>query len=77
MTTMTIDRLTLRVSGFAERDARRLAQRIAEELAQAPAPRRVRLERLRIQVTAPTQGTVDEVAHQVALDVLRQIGRIG
>lgn len=76
-TKMTIDRLTLHVTGFADDDARRLAQRIAEELAAVPAPRRARLGTLQVQVTAAGQSTVDELARQVALDVLRQVARLG
>lgn len=74
---LTIDRLTLHVTGFADNDARRLAQRIAEELAAVPAPRRARLGTLQVQVTAAGQSTVDELARRIALDVLRQIARQG
>lgn len=77
MATMTIDRLVLQVTGVAGADARRLAQRIAEELALAPAPRRARLGSLQVQVASAEQGTVDELARQVASEVLRQIGRVG
>ena len=82
MAMVQIDRLTLHVTGFAGDDARRLAQRIAEELAQAPAPRRARLATLQVQVTAPAMGgtgasAIDEVARQVAADVLRQVARLG
>jgi hypothetical protein len=77
MAAMSIDRLTLHVSGFAGDDARRLAQRIAENLALAPAPRRARLGTLQVQVAAPQQGTIDELAHQVATEVLRQLARMG
>ncbi|MCC6168597.1 MAG: hypothetical protein IT329_15355 [Caldilineaceae bacterium] len=77
MATMTIDRLTLHVSGITDGDARRLAQRIAEELALTPTPRRARLGSLQVEVAAPEQGSVDELARQVANEVLRQVARLG
>lgn len=77
MATMEIDKLTLRLSGVAGDDARRLAQRIAEELAIAPAPRRPRLGMLQVEVGGSVQGNLDDLAHQVVTEVLRQIARQG
>lgn len=74
---MKIERLILQVSGVATDEAQRLAQSIAQELALTPAPRRARLGVLRVEVTAPEQDDMDELAHRVANEILRQVARGG
>lgn len=77
VTTMRIERLTLRVTGFDADEAQRLARLIAEELAVARAPRRVRAERLQVHVVAQEDEPVDRLARQVAIEALRHAARLG
>ncbi len=47
------------------------------QLTLTPTPRRARLGSLQVEVAAPEQGSVDELARQVANEVLRQVARLG
>jgi hypothetical protein len=75
--TVKIERLTLRVTGFDQDEALRLARLVTEELALAREPRRISADRLQVEVTADEDEPVDRLAHQVALEALRQAARIG
>jgi len=77
MADITIDRLTLRLSGLSESDGQRLAARIAEGLAAAaPAGGRPRhMDALRVNVAAAPGDGVERIAAQVVADILRQIER--
>jgi hypothetical protein len=76
MTPLTIDRLSLRLGGLSELDARRLARLVAAGLAGAALDLdgAHRLERVEVQVTAAAED-IDHLAEQIVADLLRQIGR--
>ena len=77
MADVTIDRLTLKLSGLSKADGQRLARRIAEGLVSASPPLEGMhsLDRLRIQVTAQTGRNIDLLAQQIVADVLRELER--
>jgi hypothetical protein len=78
MTEISIERLTLKLSGISERDGQRLAQLIAEGLGDhislsSEAPRH--LDSMRVNVAARPGSSLDMLAKQVVADMLRQLER--
>jgi len=71
---VTIDRLTLHLSGWSEGDGRHLARLIADGLAKAAMPDAVE-SRASIEAAAGAGGTMQEIADRVVADVLRQLER--
>ena len=77
MTEITIDRLTLKLSGISERDAQRLARLIAEGLGTVPiSPEGAHhLDTMRVKVAASPGSSVDMLTQQIVAEVLRQLER--
>jgi hypothetical protein len=77
MPATTIERLALRLSGVAERDAQRLALLIAEGLAASrlsPVPAGD-IGTLRVQVTARSGDHLEQLAQQVVAEIMRELAR--
>jgi hypothetical protein len=77
MAEMSIERLTLKLSGFNESDGRRLAHLIAEGLASAPisseSPRSV--DSLRVHATASPGNEADMLSRQIVAEIVGQLER--
>jgi hypothetical protein len=74
---VTIERLSLQLSGLSERDGRQLAQLITNGLAAAGLSdsRRYAIGAVRISMEAPTDVGMDRLAEQIVADIVRQIRR--
>ena len=78
MPATTIDRLALRLSGVAERDAQRLALLIAEGLAAArlsPVPAGD-IGTVHVHVTARAGDSLDQLAQQVVAEIMRELAKL-
>lgn len=77
MTEITIDRLTLKLSGISERDGQRLARLIAEGLSTVPISTEGahHLDAMRVSVAASPGSRVDMLSQQIVAEVLRQLER--
>jgi hypothetical protein len=77
MSGITVDRLSLKVSGFSESDGRHLARLIADGLSRASASVEAtgHREALRLSLS-PRPGTaLDALAGQIVSELLRQLNR--
>lgn len=77
MTEITIDRLTLKLSGISQPDGQRLARLIAEGLGTLPISTEGahHLDAMRIHVAASPGSSVDMLSQQIAAAMLRQLER--
>ncbi len=80
MTALTIDRLTVNLSGLSQIDGQRLAKQIAEELARGMPMTEASRDVPNLHITIPARSNaepadVDWLAHQVVAEVLRQLNQ--
>jgi hypothetical protein len=76
MNDIAIDRLTLHVPGLSESEGRQLAILVADGLgALGEAAGGRDISSLRLDLTAPPDSGVDELARQVVAEVIRQVRR--
>ena len=79
MPDMTIERLSLNLSGWSEGDGRRLAQMITDGLAAAPVSGDAGNHgALQSKVTAPAPtsgGNMQELSDRIVADLVRQLSR--
>jgi hypothetical protein len=76
MNEVSIDRLSLRLSGLTPAGGRRLAERVADALAQAALPAGPgTLGKVRVTVAADAESSPDVLAEQVVAELLRVLGR--
>ena len=76
MPTVSIDQLTLRLSGFSESDGRRLAELIGEGLAHAEVGSQSSTHpSLQTRITARPGSDVRGVADEAVADLIRQLQR--
>lgn len=76
MPDVSIDRLSLHLSGFNEEDGRRLARVIAEGLSKAPLPAGTgEMLSMHVNVSAPPGGSLERVSELVLADLVRQLER--
>jgi hypothetical protein len=76
MAELSIQRLSLHLSGVSEKDGRRLSRLIADGLAAAAAPS-VTADRdaLRSKITPRAGSSLQEIADQIVADLLSQLQR--
>lgn len=75
MPQVSIDRLTLHLSGISEEDGRRLARHIADRLGSADVPAGLPRQSIASNV-APREGSsLAEISELVVADLIRQLGR--
>jgi hypothetical protein len=78
MPDVSIERLTLKLSGLSEGEGRRLGERIAEGLAATALPTGLTLlevEKVRVTAAAGPAASVDQLARQVVAEIVRQVQR--
>jgi hypothetical protein len=77
MTELSVDRLTLKLSGLSQAQGGRLAQRIVEGLGgcELEARRSSEWGAIRKTVTAGTGGNVDALADQIVAEIVRSLER--
>ncbi|WP_375494029.1 hypothetical protein [uncultured Nostoc sp.] len=77
MTNLTIDRLTLKLSGLSEPEGQRLAQNITQKLARSDLASREPSDIAALQVTIPTRpnASIDWLAEQIVTSILRQLNQ--
>ena len=77
MTDISIDRLSVTLSGSSAGDGERLARPIAEKLAAASPSLQASGQRESIKVELPEAkgSNLDQLAEQVVADLVRQLGR--
>jgi len=77
MARLSVDRLSLRVTGLGAEEGRRLARMVAERLGRAGGNPRgaVTVRRLRVTVTASNDAGTDFLSEQIAAEVLRELDR--
>ena len=77
MPDLTIDRLSLHLSGLSEGDSRHLVRLISEGLASAPLTGSgLSLADMQVEVAASPGVSVPELSDKIIADVLRQLGRV-
>ena len=76
---ITIDKLTLLLSGLGEEDGRSLARLIAEDLAMVTLPAGCPGDTgsMSVSVTLTPGATVKTLSQQIIADMLRQLDRTG
>jgi hypothetical protein len=78
MADVSIQRLTLKLSGLSAGDGRRLAERIAEGLAAVALPAGLALlevEKVQVKAAAGAGQSVDQLAGQIVAEIVRQVQR--
>jgi hypothetical protein len=76
MPELTIDRLSLRLSGLSELDGRHLARLIAEKLASTSLPEwDAGYDQMTSSVVAQPGASVHSLAEQIVSEVVRQLDR--
>jgi hypothetical protein len=76
MTEVTIDRLTLHLSGVSEEEARRLARHIAERLGSAAFPgQSFDKPAMQSKITSREGASAAEISEVVVADLIRQLER--
>jgi len=77
MTQISIDRLTLKLSGISEIEGQRLVKLIAQGLASSVVSSQAAGNRSTLQVTIPSRpnASVDWLANQIVSEVLRQLNQ--
>jgi hypothetical protein len=75
MTTLTIDRLTLKLSGLSQDQGKHLVRLIAEGLAshEISSDSARDAPNLQLKITAPPNASIDWLANQIVSEVLRQL----
>jgi len=75
MTNLTIDRLTLKLSGLSQDQGKHLAQLIAEGLASREISSHSARDapNLQLNIVAQPNANVDRLANQIVSEVLRQL----
>jgi hypothetical protein len=77
MNEISVDRLILQAPGLSETEGRRLGGLIAEGLEALGAVAGPRdIPALRLDLTAPRAGGVDELARHVVAEIVRRVSRI-
>jgi hypothetical protein len=74
MPELTIERLSLRLSGLSEDESRRLARLIAERLGAAPGISGKR-DTMRADIHAPASASVQDLSDQIVAELVRQLER--
>ena len=77
MTAITIDNLSLKLSGLSEHEGERLAHLVAEGLGAASLPDEGshRVETMNVNIPAHAGNDVDLLSKQIVQEVLRQLAR--
>ena len=76
MPNVSIDRLSLHLSGLSESDGRHLARLIADRLATASVPESATSrDTMRSNITARPGGGMRELSEQIVSDLVRQLER--
>lgn len=77
MANITIERLTLNLTGLSPEEGRRLAHSIAAALAAAPASIQAggNRDRVAVAVNATPDASVDHLAEQIVAELLQQMKR--
>ena len=77
MTNLTIDRLTLKLSGLSPQEGQHLARLIAEQLASHEISSHSARDAptLQLNITAQPHANVDWLANQIVSEVLRQLNQ--
>jgi hypothetical protein len=76
MAELSIERLSLHLSGISEKDGRRLTRLIADGLAEASAPRSTAdRDALRSSITPRAGSSLQQIADQIVADLLSQLQR--
>jgi len=77
MTQISIDRLTLKLSGISEIEGQQLVRLIAQGLASSVVSSQAAGNRPTLQVTIPSRpnASVDWLANQIVSEVLRQLNQ--
>ncbi len=75
MSSLAIERLTLKLPGFSGADGERLARRIAEGLAAGATPAKSgrHLQALRLELAPPSGAGVETIAQLAVAGLLRQL----
>jgi hypothetical protein len=74
MPQLTIERLSLRLSGLSEGDSRHLAQLIGEGLAEALGISGNR-KAMQVGINASADSSVQELSDQIVAELVRQLAR--
>jgi hypothetical protein len=74
---ITIDKLTLQLSGLSEEEGRKLARLLAEDLAVVTLPEGCSPDttNVNVNVTPAPGATVKTLSQQIVADMLRQLDR--
>lgn len=75
MPDLTIERLSLHLSGLSEAEGERLARLIADGLAHASMPGSENRDAMKAAVTAFPGGDMQELSERIVTDVVRQLDR--
>lgn len=76
MADISIDRMKLRLAGFVEEDARRLAHLIAEGLAGSALPGDGKsVPAMNVNVSAPAGASMKSISERVVADIIGQLKR--
>jgi len=75
MKDVEIDKLTLKLSGINEQDARRLAQIVGEGLARTQIAGGRSMMRVDVGVTPPATGGLSALSAAIVTEIVRQIPR--
>ncbi|MEH1778479.1 MAG: hypothetical protein V7L26_04905 [Nostoc sp.] len=77
MTNLTIDRLTLKLSGLSEPEGQHLAQIITQRLASSDVTNHEPSDLAALQVTVSTRpnASIDWLAEQIVTSILRQLNQ--
>ena len=76
MPDVSIERLTLKLSGLSREDGRRLAEQVAEGLAAVALPAGLALLEVdKVRVQAAAGAGVDQLAGRIVAEVVRQVQR--
>jgi hypothetical protein len=74
MPELTIERLSLRLSGLSEGESRHLARLIAEGLAEAPSISGNR-DAVHAGINTPAGSSVEQLSDQIVAELVRQLAR--
>ena len=74
MPELTIERLSLRLSGLSEGESRHLARLIGEGLAAAPGISGNR-DAMKADINAAAGSSVEELSDQIVAELMRQLAR--
>ena len=75
MPDLTIERLSLHLSGISEGEGQRLARLIADGLAQVSISGGENRDAMSAAITAPTGTDMQQLSERIVADVVRQLDR--